>query len=142
MSFFNKSKAQVGIEYLMVVGFVTLAVISVISLALFYSAQIKDRIRLNQIENFATQLVNSAESVFFAGEPSKSTIRLYIPDGVKSIEINSDHVFVTTIIGNGINTRVYESKVPLNGSIGNVAEGIRKITLEAKQDFVDIRVSN
>ena len=69
------AKAQVGIEYMMVVGFVTLAIVSVLTLAYFYSDQIKDSIRLNQVESFAMQILNSAESVFFAGEPSKTTVK-------------------------------------------------------------------
>jgi hypothetical protein len=133
----KKSKrSQVGVEYLLVVGFISFAIISILALSYFYSGQIKDRIKLNQVEGFATQLVGFCESVFFAGEPSMKTVRLYLPDGVESIEINSDNIVITTIVSGGAqNKRVYESKVPLQGSI-TVEEGIKKLSLEATQDYV------
>lgn len=132
-----KKKAQVGIEYMIIVGFVTFAIISILILAVVYSDKIKDRIRLNQVENFATQLLNSAESVYFAGEPSKSTIRLYLPEGVKEINIVSDHIVLTTRTSSGDNIRAFKSRVPLQGTI-SATEGIKKLTLEAKANYLEI----
>jgi len=137
-SFFSKTrKGQVGIEYMVVVGFVSFAIIAVISLAFVYSGEIKDSIRLNQVESFAGQLVNSAEAVFFAGEPSKSTIKLYLPDGVESIEINSNSVFITTRVSGALNKRAFDSKVPMQGSISS-GEGLKKLSIEAFSDYVSI----
>lgn len=134
-------KSQVGVEYLIVVGFISFAIISILALSYFYSGQIKDRIRLNQIEGFASQLIGFSESVFFAGEPSMKTVRLYLPDGVDSIEINSNNiVIITTVSGGGQNKRAYESKVPLQGNI-TFTEGIKKLSLEAKQNYVLINQS-
>jgi hypothetical protein len=135
----NKNRrAQIGIEYMIVVGFVSLAIMSILAFAFLYSSQIKDKIRLNQVESFATQLVNSAESVFFAGEPSKTTIKLYLPDGVEEITIASDSVIIrTNVAAGGSNVRGFSSKVPLNGSIA-VGEGLKKLVLEAKSDHVQI----
>ena len=122
------AKAQVGIEYMMVVGFVTLAIVSVLTLAYFYSDQIKDSIRLNQVESFATQVLNSAESVFFAGEPSKTTVKLYLPEGI---------LIKTKTRSGGENIRFYESKVPLVGSISST-EGIKRVAVIAEEDKVSI----
>jgi hypothetical protein len=107
-------------------------------LAYFYSNHVKDSIRINQVENFASQLVNSAESVFFAGEPSKSTISLYLPEGVEEISIMSDAVIITTKVSGGVqNKRAFSSKVRLNGTI-TPSEGIKNLVLEAKSDHVEI----
>lgn len=131
-----KKRGQVGVEYLLVVGFISFAIISVLALSYFYSGQIKDRIRLNQVEGFASQLTGFCESVFFAGEPSMKTVRLYLPDGVESIEIDSNNIIITTAVsGGGQNKRAYESKVPLQGNI-TPTEGIKKLSLEAKQNYV------
>ncbi len=136
------AKAQVGIEYMMVVGFVTLAIVSVLTLAYFYSDQIKDSIRLNQVESFATQVLNSAESVFFAGEPSKTTVKLYLPEGVNEITVSTDInnpgllIKTRTRVG-GENIRFYESNVPLSGSISST-EGIKKIAVVAEETQVSI----
>lgn len=131
-------KGQAGVEYLIIVGFVTFAIMSIIVLAFFYSDQIKDRIRLNQVENFASQLTSSAESVFHSGEPSKTTVRLYLPEGVQSVEITQDSVFITTTVSGGVNKRAFSSSVPLEDGTINSGEGIKKLTLTAQENFVGI----
>ena len=128
-------RGQAGVEYMIIIAFVTFAVMSILVMAYFYSDKIGDGIKLNQVESFATQLTNSAESIFYSGEPSKITLRLYIPAGVKSIEINSDYLIIITTTSSGDNKRVFESRVPLQGEI-SVSEGIKKLTLEAKEDYV------
>jgi len=132
----SQNRSQVGVEYMIVIGFVTFAIISVITLAIFYSGEIKDRLRLTQVENFATQLINSVDSIFFAGEPSKTTVKLYLPEGVESINITQDYyLLITTRVSGGENKRVFESKVPMQGAI-SPGEGIKKLTLEARSNNV------
>jgi hypothetical protein len=60
-----------------------------------------------------------------------------LPDGVQSIEINSDSIMITTQVSSGINKRDYPSNVPLQGAISNT-EGIKKLTFEARQNYVEI----
>ena len=139
-----KKKGQVGIEYMIIVGFVSFAVIAILLLAFFYSGQIKDSIKLNQAENFAEQLIGSAESVFFAGEPSKTTIRLYLPENVEIIAITDDYVTITMTLSTGQNIRSYDTRVPLQGTI-TPTEGIKKLILTAVstpiEDYVEITQS-
>jgi len=138
-SFWNKSKkrGQIGIEYMIIVGFVTFAVISILTMAVFYSDQIKDKIKTNQAENFAIQLINSAESVFFAGEPSKVTVNLYLPEGIDSVQIDStsNYVIITQQVSSGENKNAYKSRVPIQGTI-SATQGIRRLTLEAFDDYL------
>jgi len=134
----QKTKAQIGIEYMIIVSFVTFAVMVIFSLAILYSGQTKDQITLNQVENFAIQLINSAESVFFAGEPSKATIILGLPSGVSSISVTSEGLVFVVVTTSGENTRLFESNVPLSGSI-NVNEGNKEIVLTATD--VDVVIS-
>ena len=133
----KKTRAQIGIEYMIIVSFVTFSVMVIFALAIFYSGQTKDQIRLNQIENFAVQVVNSAESVFFAGEPSKTTITLSLPDGVSNIQVVSDGIIFRVSTSSGENTRLFESTVPLSGSI-DINEGTKEITLTATDEYVII----
>jgi len=131
----NKKKGQAGIEYMIIVGFVTFAILSILTFALFYSDKIKDRVRLNQVENFATQLISSAESVFFSGEPSKTTINLYLPEGVDEISIIENSLVITTKTSSGKNIRAFKSNVPLQGNL-STGEGIKKIILEAEENYL------
>ncbi|MBU0958859.1 MAG: hypothetical protein KKB31_02825 [Nanoarchaeota archaeon] len=133
------SKGQVGVEYMIVIGFVTLAIMSVLALAYFYSDEIKGNIKLNQVESFASQLIGKAESVFFAGEPSKNTVELYLPENVESLEIRNDGILITTNIGLEKSVRLFKSKVPLSGTITPTL-GLKKISLEAREGDVLVTV--
>ena len=127
----NSKRSQAGIEYMIVVGFITFAVLSILSLSYFYSEAAKTKIRMNQIESFINQLINSAESVFFAGEPSRVSVSLYLPDGVKKITIDTSEIIVYT----GKDVRSFRSRVPLQGNISFV-EGVKSLSIEAKPDYV------
>jgi hypothetical protein len=130
-------RGQAGIEYMIIIGFITFTVISIFGLAMVYSGQIKDKVKLNQAEAFATQLINSAETVFFAGEPSKTTVRLYLPEGIENITFESDYLVITARVSSGENRRAFQSKVPIQGSVSST-EGIKKLTLEAKESYVQV----
>ena len=134
------NRGQVGIEYMIVIGFVTLAIMSVLTLAYFYSDEIKTNIKLNQVESFATQLIAKSESVFWAGEPSKNTIELYLPENVVSIVLSVDGVLITTKVGAVENVRLFESDVPLSGTIP-ITPGLKRISLEAQETQTLITVN-
>lgn len=147
---FLKKKGQVGIEYMILIGFVTLIITSILIMAFVYSDKIKDRIRLNQVESFCVQLIGSAESVFFAGEPSKTTIRLYLPEGVNSLEIKcggganppcpvdeSYYLVAGVSTSSGEDKSAYKSRVPIQGTI-STGTGTKKLSLEAREDYVEI----
>ncbi|MEK6917708.1 MAG: hypothetical protein AABW51_02060 [Nanoarchaeota archaeon] len=134
----KEKRGQVGTEYMIIVGFVTIAITSILVLSLFYSNQIKDRLRANNIETFAVQLIDSAETVFFSGEPSKSTVRLYLPENVINVNITQYEVTISSLSSGGtLNIRSFESKVPLSGVI-NGAEGTKDIILQATSTYVQI----
>ncbi|MFA4953671.1 MAG: hypothetical protein WC584_05595 [Candidatus Pacearchaeota archaeon] len=128
-------KSQASVEYMIIIGFVTLAVIVILGMAYFYSDLIKDRIRMNQIETFAVQLINSAESVFFSGEPSKTSVRLYLPENVRNLEIDSSGIALDVLTSSGINKRYFSSRVPLQGNISSI-QGVKIISIEAKNNYV------
>ncbi len=134
----KEKRGQVGTEYMIIVGFVTIAITAILALSLFYSSQIKDRIRANNIETFTVQLIDSAETVFFSGEPSKTTIQLYLPDNVISVNITQYEVIISSLSGGGtLNIRSFESKVPLNGFISS-SEGMKEVVLQATSTYVQI----
>jgi len=134
-------RGQIGIEYLIVIGFVTFTVLAIFSIAIYYSNSIKDKIVSDQIENFASNLINSAESVFFAGEPSEITVDLFLPKGINDITIQDKNVIITSETSSGINKRIFESRVSLSGTIDN-SPGTKILSLKAKENFVDISISN
>ena len=132
-------KGQISTEYLIIMGFVTFLIISVLGVAFFYVSQIKDNLKVNQVNNFANKIVNSAETVYFAGEPSKITILLYLPQGVKSIATTSSNELTIKILtDSGTNVISYTSSVPITASGITTTEGLKKVKLEASPSVVTI----
>lgn len=135
--FSSKKVAQSSTEYLVIVGFVTFALMSILVLAYTYTDIIRDQIRLNQMESFVDKIINSAKSVFYSGEPSKISITIYIPSGVQNIDIMTNSVLVNITTASGNVIRVFPSGVPLSGSI-SLNEGTKKVILTAQADRVVI----
>ena len=126
-------RGQISTEYLIVVGFVVFLVISMLGIALFYTSGIRDTIKHSQIEKFAEKFISSAESVFFAGEPSQKKFIGYLPSGVNSIQLNNKDVIINYTTSSGENFIAFKSAVPIEGTI-TATSGIKSFTLQAQLD--------
>ena len=133
----KKKRGQISTEYLIVVGFIVFLVIGILSLAFFYATSADDVIRINQINNFANKILSNAESVFFAGEPSRVSITAYLPKGVNSVSIIDDNLYFNVSTSSGISLIAFQSDVPISGSLRN-GEGVKAIKIVASQDAVSI----
>jgi len=132
-----RQKAQISIEYLIIIGFLTFVIIGILGIAFFYSGSIKDRLKIIQLNNFANTVISSSELVFYYGEPSKTTFSVYLPENVKEIEIDGNYMFVTLQTNSGIEKNAYESDVPLSGEI-SINSGLKKIQIIATETNVVI----
>lgn len=130
-----RSRAQISTEYLVVVSFVTLLVVAVMGVAFYYSSVIRDQLRYNNLDRFASTIIAHSEDVYYAGEPSQVHIRPYLPSGVQNITVGSDYLYVALVTSSGVNSRVYKSNVPLAGSL-TTQEGVKRIQLVAQPDKV------
>lgn len=130
-------KSQISIEYIIVIGFVTFILITVLGLALVYSGTIKDRIKIIQVNNFANKILSSAETVYYYGEPSKATISVYLPDGVINLTMIGNTLYIETQTSSGIERNGFLSKVPISGSL-TTSPGIKKIEFIAEETLVSI----
>jgi hypothetical protein len=126
-------KSQVSIEYLIIIGFVSVVLVLILAVAFFYSGGIKDRIKITQVNNFANKIISTAESIYYYGEPSKTTISVYLPEGVENIEISGDELIISTRVSSGLEKTSFSSKVPIDGTITTVS-GIKRIVIYATED--------
>lgn len=135
----QKNKAQIGMEYLIVVGFVTFIIIGIMGLAMIYTGVIKDRIRSNQINSFADKLLSTSESVYYKGSPSKATIETYLPENINEITIQDNSLVINSSASSGNNIIAFESDVPiqLSGEI-NPNPGVKKILIQANENTITI----
>ncbi len=130
-------RAQVSFEYIVIMGFVTFIIIGILGVSFLYSNSIKDRIKMIQVNNFGNKVVSSAESVFYAGEPSKITIKGYLPEGVEEVDIQDDYIFISIQLSSGFTKISFSSEVPIQGSITN-SPGVKNVEIEAQEDVVVI----
>ena len=128
---------QSGIEYLIIIGFVTLAITIILITAYFYMGLSRDKINMNHIEVMANKIISSSESVFFSSSPSQTTIIVYIPKSIKFITLQDYNLIITASTSSGTTKRAFPSRVKLQGSI-SVGEGSRKLTIKAEEDYVSI----
>ena len=131
-----KKRGQISTEYLVIVSFLTFVAIGVLGVAFFYTGEIRDAIKFNQIEQFSNKIISSAESVFFAGEPSKITLTAYLPESVDSIIIldnpnSADEIIFHVSSSSGTNVISYRSNVPLAGGSISTSRGLKKISIVA-----------
>ncbi|MCK4650323.1 hypothetical protein KAT36_03760 [Candidatus Pacearchaeota archaeon] len=106
-------KAQSSMELLILMGFLTFVIIGILGIGYFYSNTINDRIKSNQINSFANKITTTSETVFYAGEPSKSTISTYLPENVQDIEIIDNTIVITYNLATGQNKIAFPSNVPI-----------------------------
>ncbi len=135
------AKAQVSIEYMILIGFVTFGIVSIVIIAFFYSAVVKDEIRNNQISVFANKIVSESERVFYAGAPSKRTLFVYIPEGVQAIEIKDKSLIINYTGRPGITAvKEFTANVNLTGSVPT-SPGLKRLTITAQDDKTQISSS-
>ena len=128
-------RGQISTEYLIVIGFVTFLVLGILGVAFFYTSITNDQIRVSQVSNFANKIISSAESVFYAGEPSKLTLTGYLPIGITRFEIMGGEIVVSMSTSSGVSTMSFTSNVPLSGNISSI-DGVKRVEVIAQQNEV------
>ncbi|MBT4166066.1 hypothetical protein HOE04_03450 [archaeon] len=130
-------KSQVSFEYIVIMGFVTGIIIVILGVSFVYSSGINDRIKMIQVNNFGNKIISSSESVFYSGEPSKVTIKTYLPEGVESVEIIDDSVVVSLSLNSGFTKVAFISEVSIEGSLSN-SYGLKNIQLVSDDNKINI----
>ena len=133
----KNSRAQISVEYLILIGFIITVVIVLSGAGLVYSANIKDQIRIKQIQTAANKIIHASEEVFYAGEPSKIPITIYLPSGINNITIEERSLIFNFETNTGTNTISFESAVPLTGIVQK-SEGLKKIQVVAQSNDVNL----
>jgi len=124
-------------EYMILIGFVTIMTIPLIILYYTFIQESGDDINSAQIKQVAKKIVEASESVYYLGEPSQSVFRLKIPNGIMSSDLSNNELVFKMITKSGQSDIVENSPVNITGSLP-IAEGIYTITVKSKQDHVEV----
>ncbi len=125
-----KNRGQISTEYLIVIGFVVFIIIMLLGAGLLYSSQLSNRVQMNQLNNFANKIIQSAEAVYYAGDPSRVTITAYLPAGVTGISIQSSDIVFNVSTNSGLNVIAFSSDVPMEGGF-SFSEGVKRLQIRA-----------
>jgi uncharacterized protein (UPF0333 family) len=133
----TNKRGQAAVEYAILVGFVMVLLIPLIYL--FYSQSSDTSVQVNsqQLRLVGQKIVDNSESVFYLGEPSKLSFKIYIPENIKQVDVTGHSIIFTTSAGPGESEIVIPSNVNLSGTLPR-ATGSYTITVESKGDYVAI----
>ncbi|MFH0978931.1 MAG: hypothetical protein V1837_06560 [Candidatus Woesearchaeota archaeon] len=121
-------RAQTAIEYLIIVGF-ALSVIAVLTIVYYeHDASSKNEIISSQVSSIERKIVDSAESVYYLGAPTRTTLKIYMPSNIEKVIISSREVNFQVHTKEGISDLEVMSAVNLTGNI-SASPGLKYIKI-------------
>ena len=85
-------------EYMLIVGFSLLLIMPVLVIYGTEKQSISNQVSYSQAKQIATKIADSAETVYYLGKPSRTTIRVYMPYNIQDITFNNYEVVVTLVV--------------------------------------------
>ncbi|MFH1641415.1 MAG: hypothetical protein ABIC04_00790 [Nanoarchaeota archaeon] len=117
------------------VGVTTLIALSLVVISYYYSNQVEDTVGANQVYQISREIVGLAESMYYFGEPSRTTLKVFMPNGIKSATVGPDRILFQVSTHSGDSDITYKSAVNLQGNLSK-SYGYHLITIEAKEGYV------
>lgn len=141
---FMKSKAQVSVEYLFIIGLALGIIIPGSMMLLYYSKESNERILTSQLNQIGTNLINNAEKMYITGKGSWITIELSFPEGtVNAVIMDNSELVITYLTPRGPSTAIFFSDINITGTFGgNLSpefhSGQFNLKIESKGSYVSI----
>lgn len=125
-------RAQISMEYLILIGLVFIAVIP-----LFYYAMTESgkNIQMNQANDIVNTLAKTADTVYALGPGSQKLVEITIPGGVESVTIVGNEISLKLRIFGGIADIYAETKANVTGTI-TTTSGIHHVTVKTLESGV------
>lgn len=133
-------KAQVAVEYLMIISFALIVITSVSLYVNQFFIGYNEDTKLSLATNAVKKLGESANWVFFQGPPAKITSNVCIPDGItEPPSLDNKMIQFKVKTSAGISDIYFETIPELQGSIPQ-SSGCYHISLTAHENYVNIAV--
>ncbi len=131
-------KAQSAVEFMMIIGIAFTLLIPAMFIFQQFSTQSNEDIITAQINSFGREIISAAESMYYYGESSKSSIGFSFPERIRDMRINpregdaelSELVIVADVYG-GEASFAFFTRVPLlpeqadNENMSDLTAGIQ-----------------
>jgi hypothetical protein len=148
-------KAQISVEYLIVLGITMVLLIGASYIFFQYSKSSSEKILKSEVNNIGNKIMTTAESVYSLGEGSMIRLELNFPDQISNVYIvGNSELVIRAEFSTGNTESVFFSDIPINGtintagpgvipvSIGMVHPGINVINVKSKGSWVEINLIN
>lgn len=142
-------KAQFAVEHMLVIALGILVIIPIVYFFYNYSVSQMDEVSMTQINRMGNDILNSAESVYYMGKPSRVTLDTNMPPGVNGIYILGTKEIVYNFTFRGKYSDIaFSSNVPIAGPYANetgtpcssacYSPGLKHITMISEGENVSI----
>jgi uncharacterized protein (UPF0333 family) len=130
-------RAQTSIEYLIIVGFAFAAIAILFIVYYEHDASTKAQVMVSQVDRIAKKVVDSAESVYFMGAPTRSRLKVYMPSNIEEITITNNEINFRVRTAEGISDLDYSTEINITGNLSS-SQGIKYISVIAQPGNVCI----
>lgn len=138
----KRGKAQVSVEFSLLIGFVTFLLLASIGIAYYYSGTAKDQIRVNAVDKAGKKIAETIDSICALGAPSKATIQVTIPESVESFSATNEGIFFNVKFRDHVGNMFYKTQCKVNvtdeARMSLAKEGTKTIILKVIEDTVEI----
>lgn len=136
---YKKSKAQVSMEYLLVMGFVFLTLVPIVIIYAEESRSMTTQVQVNQLYKVSRKITEKSEEIYYLGSPSKAVVKFYMPDKVTNVTIANRTIIFTLMKESGATTQISQtSNVNMTGEIKTFG-GIHNLEIKAYEGYVNIK---
>jgi len=130
-------KGQVAMEYVIIISFILVVTVPLLFISYTHSQDINELIASNQVDKISKKIIDSAESVYYLGSPSKTTIKVYMPKNIESITINNNELVFTMHTSQGSDEIVRYTSINITGDL-MTSQGLRHIEIRSMGNLVNI----
>ena len=132
-------KAQVAIEYMTIVGIALAFLIPIWVYVTQLQYQTETQLSASYARNTIDNIVYTANLVYSQGPPAKVPLNVYIPKNAELVEMDGRNIHIQLRTLTGLSDMYGSSVADLNGTLPTT-EGLYKIYIEARDDYVQITV--
>jgi hypothetical protein len=147
-------KAQVSLEYLVILGLSMTIILAAVFVFQSYVKDASSDVVNSRVNDIGNQILQKAESVHGVGKGTWIVIDLEFPDELNETYIMNNTELVFEInTPSGVSQSVFYSNIPINGTIDRslggqyyysgypIGAGKRSIKIESKGDYVLLNAS-
>lgn len=133
--------SQSSMEYLLIVALIFAIIVPTTYLFYNYSKESNQEISDAQITKLGRSIVDSAESIYYSGQGSKTLLELNIPANVKAAQIIDGRELIFNVSTNfGTSEIVFFSKAQITTINSNCIANVCKIPELASQGLKNVKI--